>query len=271
MLDCTAFIICTNLKSVTNTMKQKYILIAGLVILIIAGLFIFKDQLLPNSWTAKESTKRVTPKSVTVEFYNNWLTDLKSTTTSPYKSGLLESPSLSLEVRMQIEKANTSKEKGSVDPVLCLPKIPNRIDVEEMSVTDNKAAMLVKPRDKRITTEHQAIVSLTKVSDTWLITKIDCMVGEMMVDKEFAFEKNGVLLKDSIEAPYSKENWHLVYEQEAQAGFVVPLTFNEGSLCVKAGSAESVCDASTLTETTKVFIQADMTETGATVKRMTFE
>jgi hypothetical protein len=163
MLDCTAFIICTNLKSVNNTMKHKPLIIAGLSILIIAGLFIFKDQIFPESWTAKESTKRVTPQSVTVEFYNNWLTDLKSTTTSPYKSGLLESPLLSSEVREQILRANASKNRDSVDPVLCLPRTPNRIDVEKMSVTSDKAAMLVKPRDKRITTDHQAVVSLTKV------------------------------------------------------------------------------------------------------------
>ncbi|MEK7462076.1 MAG: hypothetical protein AAB618_00675 [Patescibacteria group bacterium] len=253
-------------------MKYKNKIIVGLIILVIAvAALYFKEQLIPNSWMNKESIKPATPRTVTMKFFNQWLEERKSTTTTPYESGLLQSTVLTDEVRLQIERAHANRVRGDVDPVLCLPKIPNRIDGEDISISDNKAVVLVKPRDKSITTEHQAVVSLTLVGDQWLITKLDCMVGEMMAEKEFDFEKSGVLLKNSIEAPYSKENWHLVYEQETEAGYVVPLTFNTESICVSTDSKESVCDTNTLTETTKVFIQAGMTETGAVVKRMTFE
>lgn len=252
--------------------KQKNLIIAAVVVLLViaGGIFAFKDQL-PGDLGKKEVVKKETPNSVTIDFYNKWLDDVKSTTTSPFQSGLINNEVLSSEVRAQIERANKNKVRGDVDPVLCQIKIPNRIDVDNISTTDNKAVVVVKPRDKRIKTEHQAVVGLTLVEDKWLITKIDCMVGEMMVEKEFDFEKSGVLLKDSIEAPYSKDTWHLVYEQETQTGFVVPLTFDAGSICIGTDKTESPCDPTKLTETTKVFVQAGMTETGAIVKRMTFE
>lgn len=253
-------------------MKQKHIIIAGVAVLLLiaGGIFAFKDQL-PGDLGKNEVTKKETPNSVTINFYNKWLEEVKSTTTSPFTSGLINNEVLSGEVRAQIERANKNKVRGDVDPVLCQLKFPNKIDVDTISTTDNKAVVVVKPRDKRIKTEHQAIVGLTLVEDKWLITKIDCMVGEMMVPKEFDFEKSGVLLKDSIEAPYNKDTWHLVYEQETQPGFVVPLTFDAGSVCIGTDKKESVCDPTKLTETAKVFVQAGMTETGAVVKRMTFE
>jgi hypothetical protein len=256
-------------------MKNKNKIITTTIIfalLIIGAALVFNNtpffsNLSPN----KEPVKRETPMRVTMEFYNQWLEERKGTTTTPYESGLLQSPSITDEVRSQIERAHKNRKRGDVDPVLCLLKLPNKLDGEEISTTDTKAVVTVKPRDKGITTEQQAVVTLTAVGDQWLITKIDCMVGEMMIEKEYNFEKSGVLLKDSIEPPYNKENWHLVYEQETVPGFVVPLTFDAGSICIQPDKSESPCNATTLAETTKVFVQATMTETGAVVKRMTIE
>lgn len=260
---------------VINTMKNKNIKIAGAIILallIIAGaMFAFKDQIFSSGGADKDLAKRESPRKVTMNFYNQWLSELNSTTTTPYKSGLLDSKVLSAEVRAQIDRIHTNRKKGDVDPVLCLPKIPNRLIGREISSKNDKAVVLVLPRDKSITTEHQAIVSLTLVDEEWLITKLDCTEGEMAPVKEFDFEKSGSLLKQSIQPPFNKENWHLVYEEETQPGFVVPLTFNTESVCINVDKSESVCDPSKLTEATKVFIQAGMTEAGAVVKRMSFE
>jgi hypothetical protein len=107
------------------------------------------------------------------------------------------------------------------------------------------------------------------VDAKWQITKLDCSEGESAVAKEFNFEKTGFLLKDSIKPPFSKENWHLVYEQETQPGYVVPLTFDAESVCIAIDGSQTACDQSKLTEASQVFLQANMTETGAIVKRMT--
>ncbi len=260
---------------VINFRKQKNKIIAGAIVLVLlavaTAVFMKKDQIFPDSSDSRASARLADPKLVTLDFYNQWLDDLKSTTTTPYDSGLINSQVLSKEVRAQIERARTNKEKDDVDPVLCLPRIPNKIISKEISTKENKAVVLITPRDRRITTDHQAIVSLTKVNDAWLITKIDCTIGEMAIEKEFDFEKSGSLVKQSIEAPYSKENWHLVYEQETQPGYVMPLTFTAESVCINTDKTEGACDLSKLTEATVVFVQATMTETGAVVKRMTFE
>ena len=115
-------------------------------------------------------------------------------------------------------------------PKFQFSKVPNKIDGEDIFSSDDKAIVVIKPIDRDIKTEHQAVVSLTLVGDQWLITKLDCMVGEMMTEKKFDFEKTGQLLKESIEPPYNKGQWHLVHEQETVPGFVVPLTFNAESV-----------------------------------------
>jgi hypothetical protein len=135
---------------------------------------------------------------------------------------------------------------------------------------DGKAVIVVTPRGQKVKTEHQAIVGMTVVDGKWQITKIDCSIGEAGPVKEFDFEHTGSLLREGIEAPYNNQNWHLIYEQEAEPGYVLPLTFNAESICISLDKTESVCDSTQLKETTKVFIQAGMTETGAIVKRLTF-
>jgi hypothetical protein len=254
-------------------MKHKNKIITTTIIfalLIIGAALVFNNtQFFSNLSPSKEPVKRETPIRVTMEFYNQWLEQRKSTTTSPYESGLLQSTVLTDEVRSQVERAHKNRKRGDVDPVLCLLKLPNKLDGEEISTTENKAVVTVRPRDKNITTEHQAVVSLTLVGDTWLITKLDCMVGEMMAEKEHDFEKRGQLLKESIEPPYSKEQWHLIYEQETVPGFVTPLTFNAESVCVGSDKSAKVCDPATLLEATNVFIQASMTENGAVVEQLT--
>lgn len=256
-------------------MQTRNKIIVGLsilvVIVIMVTLFVFKDKLTSGDTSRTEATRLSDPRLVTLDFYNQWLSDLKSTTTTPFESGLINSPVLSEEVRDQIDRNQANRKKTGVDPVLCLPKIPNRIISKQISSTDNKALVVITPRDKDIKTEHQAIVSLTLINNAWVITKLDCSVGETPLAKEFDFEKSGFLLKQSVQAPYNKENWHLVYEQETEPGFVVPLTFNTESLCITADGTLSMCDQTKLTEATEVFVQAAMTETGAVVKRMTFK
>ncbi len=255
-------------------MKNKNIIIISTVIvavLVLGVLISIKSPIISDWLGDTKSVRRVTPRIVTMNFFNQWLTELKSTSTTPYDSGLLQSDALSDEVRAQIERAHANRKKNDIDPVLCLPRIPNKIDGEDIYLKNNKALVVVKPRDKKITTEHQAIVSLTLVDNRWLITKLDCTEGERPQEKEFDFEKVGSLLKQSIQSPYNKDKWHLVYEQETETGFVVPLTFNSESVCINLNGSTFVCDTSKLTETTEVFIQAGMTETGAVVKQMTFQ
>jgi hypothetical protein len=264
-----------NLSSVLDKIKNINRTVAGLAILLLiaaVALFVFRDRLYSPSPTTEDNTKALEdPLDVTLDFYNQWLAESKSTTTNPFQSGLLNSPLLSAEVRTQIENSNAKKKEGDIDPVLCIPNPPKRVGGKILQSQDGRAVILMLPRSQLTKTNHQAIVSLTVVDGKWQITKLDCLEGESAPEKEFTFEKTGFLVKESIEPPYSKDSWHLVYEQETQPGYVVPLTFTAESVCIGTDGSESVCNPSELKEVTKVLIQADMTETGAIVKRMTFQ
>jgi hypothetical protein len=228
-----------------------------------------KDKIIGNKPSDQERSSLARPQKDLFTFYTQWLADSKSTSTTPYESGLLNSSFLNSEVKFQIERAHTKYKEDGVDPVLCTPFIPKNIETNLIFNKDGKAVVVVTPRGQKVKTEHQAIVGLTVVDSKWQITKIDCSIGEAGPVKEFDFEHTGSLLKEGIEAPYDNKNWHLIYEQEAQPGYVLPLTFNAESVCVSLEGAEGLCDPTLLKETSKVFIQAGMTETGAIVKRLT--
>lgn len=251
---------------------NKYIVPAVIVFLlgVIAIGFVLKDKIIGNQPADQGRSSLARPQKDLYNFYTQWLADSKSTTTTPYESGLLNSSFLNSEVKFQIERAHAKYKKGDIDPVLCTPFTPKDIETNVIFDKAGKAVVVVTPRGEKNKTEHQAIVSLTVVDQKWQITKIDCSLGEAGPVKEFDFEHTGSLLREGIEAPYNNQNWHLIYEQEAEPGYVLPLTFNAESICINPEGAESACDSTQLKETTKVFIQASMTETGAIVKRMTF-
>lgn len=251
---------------------NKYIVPAVIVLLlvVIAIGFVLKNKIIGNQSSDQERSSLARPQKDLYNFYTQWLADSKSTSTTPYESGLLNSSFLNSEVKFQIERAHAKYKKGDIDPVLCTPFRPKNIETNVIFNKDGKAVIVVTPRGQKVKTEHQAIVGLTVVDSKWQITKIDCSIGEAGPVKEFDFEHTGSLLKEDIQAPYDNQNWHLIYEQEAEPGYVLPLTFNAESICINLDGTESVCDSTQLKEATKVFIQAGMTETGAIVKRLTF-
>jgi hypothetical protein len=65
-----------------------------------------------------------------------------------------------------------------------------------------------------------------------------------------------------------KEYWHLVYEQQGQSGYTVPLFFDEESTCIDLDGGEVVCKPDSFQEASHVFAQGQMLEAGLTVKRL---
>lgn len=251
---------------------NKYVVVVVMVIFLLALCaigFVFMDDIVKNKSADQERSLLARPQKDLFNFYTLWLADTKSTTTSPYDSGLLNNSFLDSEVKFQIERAHATYKKGDIDPVLCTPFTPKNVETNVIFNKAGKALIVVTPRGQKVKTEHQAIVGMTVVDAKWQITKIDCSIGEAGPVKEFDFEHTGSLLKESIQAPYNNQDWHLIYEQEAQPGFVLPLTFNPDTVCINVKGTETACDQAQLKETAEVFIQASMTETGAVVKRMT--
>jgi len=254
--------------------NKKYLSIAAGVVAIIAvvALVITLANRKTNS-NPEEVTGQVPPDvafDITLEFYNQWLTDAQSTTTDPFASGLINSTRLSSDVRTMIQDKQATKVAGDLDPVLCQLTTPERIGGKEIFQNDTQAQVMILARGFEVKSPNTAIVTLDAVAGNWQITKIECSQGESAPEREYDFERSGFLLK-SVPAPYNSENWHLVYEENGQPGHVLPLFFDTESICVAVGGAEAVCDPSQFVEPAKVLLQADMLDAGADVRRVTFE
>ena len=201
-------------------------------------------------------------------FYDQWLKAAQEpSTANPTLSTLAKSPILSKALRTRLASAQKSS-NTTPDPVLCQTVIPENISVRSVFERVDKAEMLVTSRDKKVT--EQAIVSLTKLKNGWYINDISCSPGEFAPAREFSFEREGFLLKSSVPAPYNSKDWHLVFEENGEAGHVVPLFFDAESQCTSLDGSKSVCKPDQFTETTKVSVHGQMSERGVSVKRQEF-
>ncbi len=243
-----------------NLNRKTLIIIGVLAAVLVIGisLFLAKDML----WPAPVEAMTGEPVDVALNFYEPWLAAALSTSTDPYKEELQKSQVLSVELRKKLSKAKNDE----VDPVLCNTVAPLEVAARLVSQQENGAAqVLVLSRDKNQT--GQSIIDLLQLNDGWYINDITCSPGEFGPEREFSFDMEGFLLK-SVPAPFNSQNWHLVFEQNGEAGHVVPLFFTPETVCIARDKKEAVCDPSTFEEASKAHIQGQMTETGVTVKRL---
>ena len=253
--------------------NKKNIIIGGAAVLLVCvALFAFYGSKNGGSGVTIDATQIPTENAfdVTMEFYNQWLSDTQSTTTDPIASGLINSTRISDEVRTKIQEARTNKKDGDLEPVYCQAAIPERVGGKEVFLGDTEAQVIVLARGFEEKSPYQSVVTLSAVEGKWQITKIDCTQGEVPPEREYDFERSGFLLK-SVPAPLNPEYWHLVYEEAGKPGHTLPLFFDTESICVSTSGEESVCNPASFVEPSKVLLQADMLDTGADVRRVTFE
>ena len=219
--------------------------------------------------TEEEVVAAGDPIDIASAFYNTWLSAVQDPTVSPYTSGVLDDPLLSAETRAYIEAAQEADATGGVDPVLCQTNTPKRVGSKMSFSREGLAEILVFGRGFTEKSSEQAAVTMKVVDGAWQITDIFCASGESMPEREFSFEKEGYLLK-SVPEPLDSRYWHLVFEQNGELGHTVPLFFDVSSTCIELDESEAECEASNFVDAQKVFLQAQMTEAGANVKRLKF-
>lgn len=207
------------------------------------------------------------PHEIITEYYQEWLTAAQSTSTTPYEVGLADKDYLSEEVRAQLAAAKDATD--AIDPVLCQTENPEQIAVKKVFANDSSVGVLVIGRGaERARMTGQASVTLSGSEGKWMVSKIECLSGESAPEREYAFEREGYLLK-SVPPPLNPENWHLVFEQNGEKGHTVPLFFDGESTCIALDTTETICDEGSFSDAQKALVQAKMTEAGAQVQRLT--
>lgn len=238
-------------------MNKTKIIGSVLVLVVIVGLIFF------TGGAGSQQTSGLDVIDTASGFYDQWLAASKDATVEPSLDELAESPILSKALRTKIAEARETT-GTSTDPVLCQTKTPEAISIRRVFEDTEKAEVLVTSRDKKVT--DQALVTLMGLDGSWYIDNIECSLGEFEPEREFTFEKEGFLLKGSIPAPFNKNNWHLVFEENGQTGNVVPLFFDTTSECTSLKGEKALCNVAQFTEASKASIQGQMTERGVTVK-----
>lgn len=234
--------------------------IVGIIVLIAVAVFAW---IFIKGSSTQQVSKLDTTDTV-VGFYTEWLASVKDSSVSPDRAKLAKSPILSKALREKLSSA--LKQTDSLDPVLCQTTVPESFATRSVYQKDTEAQILVTSRDKSVS--EQTIVTLNKTDEGWYINNIECSPGEFAPEKEFTFENEGFLLKDSIPAPYNKKNWHIVFEEDGVKGNVVPLIFDKDSQCTDLDGNKAVCKPDQLAEATKVLVRGQMTEYGANVKQL---
>jgi len=244
------------------TKNTKIIGVVGGLIIIALFVWFFTRGL------AQQQVSKLDATDTVLNFYDEWLRAVKEPTSAePNKADLANSPILSKALRGRLTK--TLKQTDlALDPVLCQTVVPEQISTRKVYENADGAQILITSKDRKVT--EQTTVTLIRYNDGWYINNIECSAGEFGPKREFSFESEGYLLKDSIPAPYDSKNWHLVFEENGQVGNVIPIFFNSESQCTNLGGAKSVCKPEQFIEATKVFVHGQMTERGITVNRQEF-
>lgn len=248
-------------------MRNKILLVVILVALVALGGWYFgqNDSNNPSDGTATAPDTDV--MEVVLDFYNPWLESLQGTTTDPWQDELWQNPVLADNVRAMIQTPPDTP-GASVDPVLCQTTVPERIGTKVIYEQATSAEVAVLARTGAERSVEQAAVTLEAVDGQWQITAINCGSGESAPEREFTFEQEGYLLKDSLPDTMDRQYWHLVYEQRGQPGHTVPLFFDTGSVCIDLDGNEIPCEPNTLQEASRVFVQGQMLEAGLEVDRL---
>lgn len=249
---------------------NKKIIIGGVIVIAVIGLIwvLFGRDgggnvaARDNSTISRESKNESI--DVVLDFYNQWIEERLSEETDPYKSGLARDPILNEEVRIYLNDAR----KDDIDPVLCHEGVPSKIRTKVIFDVDGEAQILILPKAEGL--ERWPLIDLKVIDDLWHITNIACSQGEVAPEKEFTFEREGFLLKDSVRPPLNAANWHLVFAENGQMGFTTELSFTEESECRDEKDDVIDCEGGHFGEGKKVFVQGDAGETAVAVKRLRF-
>jgi hypothetical protein len=243
---------------------QVVFVILGIVAVVVIWLLVRPGGSVTPTGETAVVAPTADPIDVVLDWYNDWLRAEQTTTTNPYDAGLAAVAPLSSGLQQYL---NSSRE-AERSVVHCQNEPPPRVGGKLLFATDEAAEVQVLSRGLPEKSPHFAVVRLAAVDGLWEIAEISCASGESAPEREFSFEQSGQLLK-SVPPPLDPNQWHLVVQVPGQSPSVVPLFFDAASVCTDGDGVEVVCDPDSLREASRATVQGDMTEAGATVRRLT--
>ena len=242
-----------------------FLAILGIIVIILA-IRNYGDQ--PNQSETEVEAIEASPVDAVMDLYRPWLNAIQDPETDPYTKELNTKEFLSKELS---EKINATKEDfmiGISDPVLCTTVLPDGLRTKTILHQADKAQVLVMSREE--IPRALAVVKLSGVNGSWQIDDISCDAGEEGPELgEFTFDKEGFLLKESVQPPLDPNKWYVVYEREGVLGYTAVLNTNESSECVDLDGNSITCGDGGFAEAMRVHVQGDMQEAGVDVIRVT--
>ena len=252
-------ILLTHMKN-----QRTFVLVLVAVTVGVLAWVFFSNGLGGFDATNKQADQEKTdPLDVATRLFSPWLSALQATSTEPDFGLLLTAAPVTPELRSRLQQ-QVDQPTSDVDPVICQPIVPERLGAKVGYITDDKAELMVVTRGTKV--PEQALYTLDWQDSDWVISDIACSRGELGPELEYSFEREGNLLKGSLQPPLDSSKWHLIYTKDGVAGYAIPLEFNESSVCIS--DVETVCDPSILSEAAAAKIQGSMQESGVLVERL---
>jgi len=238
----------------------------GIGIVVLIGIFVGFALLGNKGVTVLNDNSLIAPTEdsidITMELMRGWLDNQQATTSVSLADFLDTQNGLTDQARSML--LTRQAVGGSLDPVLCQEVIPGRIGAKQIYTqsTDSQVMVMARGADKNPNT---AVVTLIADEGEWVVDDVACSAGEQgNTEGEFVFVQSGRLVQASVPAPYDTTQWHLIFTTNTESTGIVPLTFDDASIC--AGGVS--CNPATFTEGTVAEVKADMTEAGALVRQL---
>lgn len=256
----------------TYSMGKNSKIVLGILafIIIIGGIIVFqkKDTLLHSDSDNDGRGVAGDPIDIAVDFYSTWRNAKLSTSTDPFKEGIVDSPSLSKKVSDKINDAKEDYFDNHKDPVLCTDTVPKTLRTREIYKTDSKASVMLLPEVGK--SSEVSVMILTFANGLWKISDIGCTNGEEAPQSgEFSFDTEGRLLRSSLKSPFDASRWHIIYAENGSEGHIAPLFLSASSTCIFDDGKTETCTADSFQEAMHVHVKGNMTEEGVHVSEVT--
>ena len=247
--------------------KPLIILLAVALLALIVVAIVIKQKSTDESAPKEIRGVAGEPFDIVMDFYRSWYEARNSSSSDPFSEGLPQLMSLGIDLSKKIADSEINFRESGTDIVLCQTEIPGKLRSRIVFVTDTSAQIMILPKDNQ--SGIIPVATLNAHDGLWEITDIVCNNGEQDPNQgEFSFDREGQLLKASLQPPLDNQYWHLVFEQDGTFGYTAPLFLNDSSICVLNNGSEEACRDDIFSETQKVHVLGNMTEAGVEVKKI---